>query len=132
MASSSSLLSLFALLLLSRTASAQFACGTNDNATVCTALSSFYSSLGGASWTNSSGWGTDTSYCTPWVGLTCSNGSIIAISFNTGTGNNLVGTLPDVFNAFSSTLQSFQVRSSSVTGALPPSFFNLHSQITIV
>lgn len=126
---SSSLSFLLALALLGGAFAQSFTCGNADNQTVCNALSAFYTATGGASWTTRTGWGGGTSYCTPWYGLTCVSNLVTKFSFS--SNNNLVGTLPDIFDSFSSSLTSFQVGANQLSGTLPPSFFNLHSQITI-
>jgi hypothetical protein len=121
---SSSLSFLLALALLGGAFAQSFTCANSDNSTVCTALSTFYTATGGASWTTKTGWGTGTSYCTPWYGLTCTSGNIVKMDFSTSS-NNLVGTLPDIWNSLSSSLTRFQASSTQLTGTLPPTFFNL-------
>ena len=69
---------------------------SGENATICNWLYDFYSSLGGPSWTNRTGWssaaaGIPTNYAN-FYGLTWATGVLKSIKL---TNNNLVGTIPD-------------------------------------
>lgn len=142
---------LFGLLtssLLFGSASATFTCAGSDNQTVCNALSAFYTATGGASWTmnpqppgfifpysphsdnwiyqnwgNPTDWGGGTSYCTPWFGLKCdiTNSIIITVFL---PGNNLVGTIPDIWANMPS-LTWLDLSVNQLVGPLPPSFVSL-------
>jgi len=124
---SSSLSFLLSLVLLGgASAQTSFTCANSDNSAVCTALSTIYTATGGASWTNKTGWGTGTSYCTPWFGLTCTSGNIVKMTFGSYfVTNNLVGTLPDIWDKFTSlTLLSIGAN-AQLTGSLPSTLFGL-------
>jgi hypothetical protein len=116
---------LLALALLG-SASAVFTCADSDNQTVCSALSTFFTATGGTSWTTNTDWGGVASYCTPWFGLTCTNGVVTALALN---GNNLAGTVPDVFGSLTA-LTSLDLSINALYGTLPPSAIALCVSIT--
>eukprot|EP00760_Papus_ankaliazontas_P036093 PhM_4_TR818/c0_g2_i1/m.62942 len=93
------------------------------------ALHKLYTSTGGTSWKNSSGWDTNVDPCsgTQWFGITCAavpgttTLSVVAIELN---GNNLVGTLPpDVFQDLAGVVTQWNLGANAgLTGAVPTSF----------
>jgi hypothetical protein len=89
-------------------------------------LVDFYNSLGGANWTNKSGWedgaaGQDCDIC-QWYGLTCNNkGEIVTIDLS---NNNLTGTLSNDIDTFSN-LVNLDLSQNNITGSLPIDIGNL-------
>jgi hypothetical protein len=81
-------------------------------------LQALYTSAGGASWTNNTGWNGAVGTECAWYGITCSAGDVNVIRINLA-GNNLVGNLPTTLNQLSA-LQLFDVGFNQLTGAIPP------------
>jgi len=99
-----------------QTISASFAVETQQDV-----LLSLFNSMGGANWTNNSGWGGSDSICT-WNGVVCdSNNNVISINLG---GNNLVGAIPaDIGNL--PYLQSLNLAWNQLSGSIPASICNL-------
>eukprot|EP00004_Rigifila_ramosa_P020528 TRINITY_DN532_c1_g1_i1.p1 TRINITY_DN532_c1_g1~~TRINITY_DN532_c1_g1_i1.p1 ORF type:complete len:596 (+),score=97.16 TRINITY_DN532_c1_g1_i1:148-1788(+) len=80
-----------------------------------TSLLALYSTLGGASWANSAGWGVQPCCSEVWFGVTCnSNGRVAALTL---VGNGLAGVLPTAL-ADLSELISLNLSSNYISGGL--------------
>ena len=81
------------------------------------ALLDLYASTGGPSWTNRSGWATDTPAC-EWFGVTCRSDGIVArISLSL---NGLKGPLPPSIGTFTH-LESLDLQYNKLSGSIPES-----------
>ena len=81
------------------------------------ALLALFEKAGGTSWTNKTGWNTDTPY-KEWYGVKTSGDYVTEIDL---TGNNLTGTLPDGIQNLSK-LTKLILANNNLTGAIPPTW----------
>ena len=74
---------------------------TNGEAEQAAALMAFYAAMAGDSWTENSGWGTNSSYCS-WHGVGCDPSNNSTVTSLTLIENNLVGTLDSSLSTLTS------------------------------
>ncbi len=92
----------------------------------CEALAALYTSTGGDSWTNNSGWLVSNDPCT-WYGVTCDGGHVTELVVE---GNNLNGSLPPELGNLSR-LTILRLAVNNLTGSIPGSFGNLDSLVEL-
>lgn len=90
----------------------------------CEALVNFYYATGGDNWTTNTGWLEDTTVGN-WFGVEVDQGVVIALQMTTDvqTGNNLIGTIPDLNLPY---LRTLNLSYNQLSGSIPD-FSNLGS-----
>ena len=80
--------------------------GSSSSADDCGALAQLYHSLGGTSWTLSTGWGSGS--CCGWYGITCMAGRVQKISL---AKNGLTGSVPEALFSLKALVSMYVPRS---------------------
>ncbi|MCE5209169.1 MAG: hypothetical protein LLG42_12775 [Chloroflexi bacterium] len=86
----------------------------------CNALSTFYTSTKGASWTDDNGWFTNNAPCL-WKGVGCANGYVQSLVLS---DNNLAGTIPTAIGNLPY-LTELYLDQNKLTGTIPTTIGNL-------
>ena len=91
-------------------------------------LNDLYKSTGGPQWKVSTGWGTDSDYCT-WYGVTCVYTNHNITTHIRLAQNNLVGTIPDNIGDLAD-LKVIDLSGNAISGTIPESlskffFYNI-------
>ena len=82
-------------------------------------LNDLYKSTGGPQWKVSTGWGTDSDYCT-WYGVTCVYTNHNITTHIRLAQNNLVGTIPDNIGDLAD-LKVIDLSGNAISGTIPES-----------
>lgn len=86
-------------------------------------LNDLYKSTGGPQWKVSTGWGTDSDYCT-WYGVTCVYTNHNITTHIRLAQNNLVGTIPDNIGDLAD-LKVIDLSGNAISGTIPESLSKL-------
>jgi hypothetical protein len=92
-------------------------------------LNDLYKSTGGPQWKVSTGWGTDSDYCT-WYGVTCVYTNHNITTHIRLAQNNLVGTIPDNIGDLAD-LKVIDLSGNAISGTIPESLSTISTMVDI-
>lgn len=123
----------FSTLISPSYAQAETGCAqyTGDTRKTCekNVLMDIFNRTGGPNWTNKTGWGSQTDYCT-WYGLSCTNSGFVE-TLSLASNNLQSSALPTSVGDLSS-LRRIRIERNSLSGSVPESITRLNNLVDFI